>query len=585
MAEKSKRQDRGREPPGVVTSNADGWNTETAPFLSNAEIADRLASLAQLLSAQKENPYKVKAYQRAAAKLRNMSASIHELVQDDADLTQYEGIGDAIASAIREIVQTGSLRKLESLRAQASPAVASINDYPRLDPKRVQRVYKKLGISSVEALREKLESGEIEQALGLRMAQHVRQGLTEPHAMLLYRADDLRTAVEEYLLGPCRVKRAEVVGEVRRRAEVIEELGFVIETNDFDSVVARLQRYGGRTPLRSSGKDNALFALSSGVLLRIQLGGKKDWGVQMVACTGSEAHLQKLTAVTGSLRRQQASFAAEEDFYKHFGLQYIEPELREGYDEVDQAAKNALPTLVTAKDIRGDLHAHSTSSDGRDSIEDMAQAARDRGYEYIGISDHSRSLKLTGGVSVEDLWAQIKHIDKLNARLRGFRILKSSEVDILADGSLDYPDDLLAELDYTVCSIHSRFGLDRDQQTERLLRAMDNRYFNILGHPTGRLLLKRPGYEVDFERVIEQARHQGCFFEINSSPDRLDLSAGNARRAAAAGVQIAVNTDSHSTGELPLIRCGIDQARRAGLEKTSVLNCLPWGKLERLFRR
>src|SRR5205085_11310256 len=173
----------------------------------------------------------------------------------------------------------------------------------------------------------------------------------------------------------------------------------------------------------------------------------------------------------------------------------------------------------------------------------------ERGYEYIGISDHSQSLKIARGVSVEDLWEQIKYIDKLNGRLRGFRILKSSEVDILADGSLDYPDDLLRELDYTVCSIHSRFGLDRQQQTERILRAMDSRYFNILGHATGRLLLKRPGYEIDIERVIAQARQNGCFFEINSSPDRLDLSAENARRAAAAGVLISISTGSHSTGE------------------------------------
>lgn len=350
-----------------MMAGPDGPNTETAPFLSNAEIADRLASLAQL-SAEKENPYKVKAYQRAAAKLRNMSESLQELVQDDADLTQYAGIGDAIASAIREIVQTGSLRKLETLRAQASPEVASINDYPRLDPKRVKRIYKKFGISSVEELRGKLESGEIEQELGLRMAQHVRQGLTEIHAMLLYRADDLRTAVEEFLLGPCRVKRAEVVGEVRRRTEVIEELAFVIETEDFAAVVSRLQRYGGRTPLVSSGKDSAVFALSSGVLLRLQLAGKKDWGLQMVVGTGSPAHLKKLADVTGSLRGQQPSFPTEQAFYKKFGLQYIEPELREGYDEIELAAKNALPRLVTAKDIRGDLHAHSTSSDGSDSI-------------------------------------------------------------------------------------------------------------------------------------------------------------------------------------------------------------------------
>ena len=215
----------------------------------------------------------------------------------------------------------------------------------------------------------------------------------------------------------------------------------------------------------------------------------------------------------------------------------------------------------------------------------MAAAARERHYEYIGISDHSQSLKIARGVSVEDLWAQIGFIDKLNGRLRGIRVLKSSEVDILADGSLDYPDDVLAALDYTVCSIHSRFALGREAQTERLLRAMDNRYFTILGHATGRLLLKRPGYEIDVDRVITHARQNGCFLEINSSPDRLDVSADVARQAAASGVMISISTDSHSTGELALIRCGMDQARRAGLERSQVLNCFPWAKLKRLFRR
>jgi DNA polymerase (family 10) len=558
----------------------------TPTVLSNAEIADRLASLAQLLSSQKENAYKVKAYQRAAAKVRTLSESLCELVHDDADLTRYAGIGEAIAAAIREVVRTGTLRKLETLRAQASPELASMSQYPRLDAKRVLRVYKKLGISSVEELRGRLESGEIEQVLGLRMAQHVRQGLTETHAMLLYRADDLCAAVEEFLLGPCSVRRAELAGEIRRRVEVIEELTFVIESDDFPGVVARLQRYGGRTPLVSSGKNTAVFALSSGVRLRIQRSGEKDWGLQMVACTGSAAHIKKLTAITGALKGlAKMSFTTEQAVYRKFGLQFIEPELREGHDEVQLATENALPTLVTAADIKGDLHAHSTSSDGSDSIEDMAEAARERGYEYIGISDHSQSLKIARGVSVEDLWAQIRYIDKLNSRLRGFRILKSSEVDILADGSLDYPDELLRELDYTVCSIHSRFGLNREQQTERIQRAMDNRHFNILGHATGRLLLKRAGYEIDIDRVVEQARENGCFFEINSSPDRLDLSADNARKAAAAGVMIAINTDAHGTGELPLIRCGIDQARRAGLEKTTILNCLPWQELQPFFAR
>jgi DNA polymerase (family 10) len=353
------------------------------------------------------------------------------------------------------------------------------------------------------------------------------------------------------------------------------------------TVSAKLERFGGRTPLISSSKGTAVLALSSGIGLLIQAASKRDWGLSLVACTGSKAHLKKLTAVTGSLASVKAKgpFPSEASFYSKFGLSFIEPELREGHEEVDQALCGTLPVLVSVKDIRGELHAHSTSSDGSHSIEQMAAAARERGYEYIGITDHSQSLKIAGGIPVDELWKQLRFIDKLNDRLKGIQILKSSEVDILADGSLDYPDDLLKELDYTVCSIHSRFALGKQEQTERIMRAMDNRYFNILGHATGRLLLKRPGYEIDIERIIAHARQNGCFFEINSSPDRLDLSADNARSAAAADIQIAVSTDAHSTREFGLIRYGIDQARRAGLEKPDVLNCLPWPKLATLFRR
>jgi DNA polymerase (family X) len=561
-----------------------GTNDTTA--LSNAEIAHQLASLAQLLSTQKESPYKVKAYHRAAARIRNLPDSLDDMVRREEDLTQFSGVGAAIASAIREIVTTGTLAKLERLRGEATPAVAELSAYPRLDPKRVMRVYKKLKISSLGELRQHVDNGEVEKVFGNRTAQHIRQGLTETHAMLLYRADDLRELIEEFLLSACHVKRAEVAGDYRRRVEVIEELVFVIETDDFPNVVERLQRYGGRTPLVEAGADHASFALSSGILLRLQLAADKDWGFHMAACTGSQAHLKKLAAVTEPLRELKVGgFASEKVLYLRFGLQYMEPELREGHDEVERAKAGTLPRLVTAKDIRGELHAHSLASDGGDSIEYMAEAARERGYEYIGITDHSQSLKIAGGVSVDDLWQQVRYIEKLNVKLRGFRILKSSEVDILADGSLDYPNDLLKELDYTVCSIHSRFALDKRAQTERLLRAMDNRYFNILGHATGRLLLKRPGYEIDVERVIDHARQNGCFFEINSSPDRLDLSAENARRAAAVGVMIAVSTDSHSTGEMELVRCGLDQARRAGLQKSDILNSLPWSKLQNLFRR
>jgi DNA polymerase (family 10) len=546
--------------------------------LSNAEIADRLASLAQLLSTQKENTYKVRAYQRAAAQIRNIPDSIEMLVRTGADITRYAGIGKGIASAIGEIVQTGTLSRLAELRSSVKPEVADMSAYPRLDPARVLRIYKKLRISSIPELRDALETGAIDAAVGPRLAQHVRQGLTEAHALLLYRADPLTAALRHYLLGPCRVQRAELAGECRRRVEVVEEIAFVVETADFPALTAQMQRYGGRTPLVSNTADEAMFALSAGVTLRIHRATAEHWGLAWIRCTGSKAHLRKLKPP------KSGTFATEAAVYESCGVQYIEPELREGQDEIELAREHRLPTLVTKADIRGDLHAHTTASDGSDTIEDMAEAARHRGYSYLGITDHSQSLKIASGLTEDELRAQIRHIDRLNSRLRKFRILKSAEVDILADGSLDYPDDLLKELDYTVCSIHSRFALNKREQTERLLRAMDNPYFTILGHATGRLLLKRPGYEIDVERVVEHARAMGRFFEINSSPDRLDLSAENARLAAAAGVKIAISTDSHSTGEFDLIRCGLDQARRAGLDRASVLNCLPLDELLATFR-
>jgi DNA polymerase (family 10) len=325
-----------------------------------------------------------------------------------------------------------------------------------------------------------------------------------------------------------------------------------------------------------------VFRLPSGITLRIDRAHETNWGAVLIVSTGSVDHLRKLNA---ELAKLDGAYPSEEAVYKKLGLSFIEPELREGHDEVELARRGKIPRLVTVADIRGELHAHSTSSDGSHTIEQMAAGARKKGYEYIGISDHSQSLKIAGGVSEENLWKQIRYIDKLNERAGAIRVLKSAEVDILADGSLDYPDELLKELDYTVCSIHSRFGFDKAAQTDRILRAMDNRYFTILGHATGRLLLKRPGYEIDIERVIEHARTNGCFFEINSSPDRLDLSAENARFVRSADVKVAITTDAHSIREFDHIQGGVDQARRAGFEKESVLNCLSWTEFFRLVRR
>ncbi len=391
--------------------------------LTNAEIADKLSALAQLLSMEKANPYKIKAYRRAANTIRGLGDSVDELVRSNADLTVYAGIGEAISGPIREIVLTGRLASLEKLRSNASPELLSISTYPRLDPKRVLRIFKKLQISSTQGLHQALENGEIERIFGPRMDQHVRQGLVQTSSILLYHAHDLVPLIEAYLLKRAGATRAEAVGDYRRRVEVIEELSFVVETGAFDELIAAMERYGGRTPLLESKNDLALFALSSGPLLRINLADSTNWGLSLIWRTGSGAHLKKLVAITGSLNRREAnsSFATEQSFYDSFKMVFIEPELREGLDEVQQARRGTLPIPITQGDIQGDLHMHTKASDGSNSIEQMAAAAQDAGYAYIGISDHSQSLKIADGVSEEALWTQIRKIDKLNKHLDGIR--------------------------------------------------------------------------------------------------------------------------------------------------------------------
>ena len=368
---------------------------------------------------------------------------------------------------------------------------------------------------------------------------------------------------------------------MRRRVETISEIVFVVEANDFPALLERLRKFRGGVDRIETTERDATFQLPGSIMLTLHGATAANWGTAMVTATGATAHVEELERVGGLARRA----TTEERVYSTVGLTWVPPELREGRGEVAAAARGELPHLVELADIRGDLHMHTISSEGSDTIEAMAEGAQARGYSYVGITDHSQSLKIARGVSIEHLWTQIRRIDKINARLRGFRILKSAEVDILPDGSLDYPDDLLSELDYTICSIHSRFALGKLQQTERIMRAMDHPAFTMLGHATGRLILHRSGYDLDLPRIIAHAAARGCYFEINADPDRLDLSADNVRLVAAAGIKVAIGTDAHRVAGLDYMHCGVDVARRAGLSKSAVLNTGTSAQLQRAFRR
>ena len=562
--------------------------------VSNAVIAGLLRRFAAALVIQGADRFKVKAYRRAADTLETLPVSAAERIAQGNDLTDLPGIGKAISSTVQEIVRTGAMPQLDRAVAQLPLGLLELAEWPALDPKKVQRIYKKLNIGSIDELRKRLKTGDIRQEFGPRMDFHIRTGLADRPRMLLWSALKVVPVIEGQLKALPNVQRVSPVGSLRRKQDTVGDLNFLVSGTKPAEVFRQFARFGGIESSESLGKHEQLFRLSNGTGITLRWSSMREWGLNLLLATGSAAHLddlqkraheRDLELTVAALKSAKVDLSHEEALYRSLGLPFIEPELREGHGEVQAAQRNALPRLITAQDIRGDLHMHTTESDGTNTLEEMVQAAQARGYAYIAITDHSQSLKLTNGLSEARLRQQIAQIDRLNEKLKDFVILKSAEVDILQDGSLDYPNSLLKELDLTICSIHSRFALDKQQQTDRIRRAMDNPYFTILGHATGRLLLKREGYQLDMDKLIEHARSVGCFFEINSSPDRLDLSDEHARMANSAGVKIAINTDAHATRELGLLAAGVNQARRAWLSAEDVLNTRSLHDLRKAVRR
>lgn len=558
---------------------------------TNAQVADLLRRYATALQLEGVDRFKIKAYKRAADTLDSSSLAVAKLVARGESLESLPGVGKAISAKIQEIIETGRLPQLDKAISKLSPELVELAAKPLLDPKQVLRVYKKLKIKSLKQLQERLESGEIRTALGNRVEFNIRRGLDDRPRMLLWDVEKFARQFQTFLENVPEVVRAEVTGSVRRKQDTVGDLSFLVTGKSAAAIFKQVGEFSGILSRETVGRTEIRFTLSSGRVVTLRYTPIKEWGLAQVLATGSEVHVKELRDRFTKLRRRfnakslGQSTATEEAVYEKAGLSYIEPELREGMGEIAAAAAGKLPTLVRIDDLRGDLHMHTTASDGANSIEEMAKAAKARGYAYIAITDHSQSLKITNGLDPKRLRAHHKAIDKLNARLKGIRILKSAEVDILEDGRLDYPNSVLKDLDLTICSIHSRLALDKRAQTERILRAMDNPYFNILGHATGRLLLKREGYEIDFEKVLKHALDCGCFFEINSSPDRLDLSDAHARMAKEVGMKIAINTDAHSIAELNFISAGLNQARRAWLEPPDVLNTYSLADLNKLLAR
>ena len=562
---------------------------------NNAKVAELLRRYAAILSLQRDSRFKVKAYRKAADTIEGLPRDIGTMVKQKEDLQELPGIGEAMARAIEDILTTGSLPQLDQSLATLPPDAIELSTKPLLNPKDVLRIYKKLDIHTLAELQNRLESGEVRRIFGPRVDFNIRRGLDERPRLLLYEAEPLAKRVEAFLKSISGVTHVSATGSLRRKQDTVGDLNFLIAgKKSAAKIFKEFLNFGAVETSEKISANQVRFRLSTRTTIQLLWTPPEQWGLALLLQTGSIAHVQSLNAraakkrlslTVAKLAKKHVDLSEEKPIYAALGLNYVEPELREDRGEVESAAGHQLPKLIRLQDIRGDLHMHTTSSDGANTLPEMANAAQALGYEYIAITDHSQSLKITNGLTEKRLLQQIKAIDRLNARLKNFVVLKSAEVDILEDGRFDYSDAVLKELDFTICSIHSRFALNKEQQTSRILRAMDNRYFTILGHATGRLLLKREGYELDIKRVLKHAKVNGCFVEINSSPDRLDLSDENAKLAREMGIKIAVNTDAHSIRELGFISAGVNQARRAWLEPTDVLNTLPIGKLKEHFKR
>ena len=576
---------------------------------ANAEVARLLVRLADLLEIEGADAFRVRAYRNGARVVEDLPREVASMLEKGEALTELPGIGEALAKKIHEIVETGRLRALEEVEARVPPSLADLATIQGLGPKRVKILYEKLGVRTFEDLAKALRDGRARElprfgeTLEKKILQAVEKRTQAPRRTLLPMAEPIAERLLADLRKAKGLGKAVIAGSYRRRSDTIGDLDILATGKESAPIMERFVRHEEVGEILSEGPTRSTIRLKSGLQVDLRVVPEESFGAALHYFTGSKAHniAVRGRAVERGLKineygvffkdEERIAGRTEEEVYGAVGLPYIQPELREDRGEIRAAEEGALPRLVTLKEIRGDLHSHTDATDGRFPLEEMARAARERGYEYLAITDHTQSLTVVRGQDPKRIRAQMKAIDRLNADLerdgggRPFRVLKSAEVDILEDGSLDLPDDVLKELDLTVCSVHSKFDLPRTQQTERIIRAMDDRYFTILGHPTCRLIPRREPCQIDLERVVEAARERGCYLEVNAQPERLDLTDVHCLMAKQGGVKVAISTDSHSITSLDAMRYGVDQARRGWLTPDDVLNTRSWKALSKLVRR
>jgi DNA polymerase (family 10) len=566
--------------------------------VQNAEIADMFEQTADLLEIKGENQFRVRAYRRAARTVENLPQSVRGMLAAEADLSKLPGIGKDLAGKIADIVETGHFTLLDQLKKKLPGDLGDMAALPGLGPKRIKLLYSKMHVRTLNDLRKAVKAGKLQKRHGFGPAieKKLAAALAKPVSTKRYKISVAEQEAESLVAYLRDGGKVTVAGSYRRRRETVGDLDILVTSKHAAAACDKLMQYENVADVLAHGPTRATVVLRSGIQVDLRAVAEQCYGAALMYFTGSKAHNIALRGIANDRKwklneyglfsgKRRIAGATEEEVYKKLGLAYVPPEMREDRGEIALAKANKIPKLVSVKDIRGDLHCHSDWTDGTASIADMAAAAKACGYAYMALTDHSRRQTMSHGLDPARVTRQIREIDKLNAKLRNFTILKGIEVDILKDGTLDLPDSTLAKLDVVVASVHSFFDLPREAQTERVIRAMQNRHVNIIGHPTGRLIGERPPFEIDMERVIAAARDLGCFLEINSQPERLDLNDLHAHAAKAKGVKLSVATDSHSVNSFQYVRYGIDQARRAWLTADDVINTRPLTALRKLLKR
>lgn len=569
--------------------------------MTNAEIAAVFEQVADLLEFQGENPFRVRAYRNGARAIRDLSESAADLVaSNDRDLTDIPGIGKDLADKVATLVQTGSLPLLEELLTQVPESILAILRVPGLGPKRTAALYRELGIATLEQLRDACENHRVAalKGFGAKTEAAILRGLeiAEQAEQRVYwaDADEVARAIREHLGQHPAIRQLEFAGSYRRGKDTVGDLDILVVAADPNAVMDRFAVFSGVAEVLARGDTKMSVRLQSKLQVDLRAVPEEAFGAALQYFTGSKAHnvvLRGMAKARGLKVNEYGVFRGEEriagrteeEVYAAVDLPWIPPELREARSEFDWAAAGQLPKLVELDDIRGDLHVHTTWSDGLATIEEMAAAAKKRGYEYLAITDHSKRATIANGLSADQLLKQWEMIDRWNATHRGFKVLKGVEVDILEAGGLDFPDEVLAQADWVVASIHFGQNQTRERITGRMIDALANPYVCAIAHPTGRLINRRNAYEVDLDAVLKAARDHGKCMELNAHPSRLDLDDVACAAAKHHGVPIVISTDAHNINGLDAMRFGVLQARRGGLTKPDIANTRPWSQLKKLL--